>query len=183
MRTRARFTVRSAAIVVAIVVSAFTWTACHNDPTRPTETPQLDQARVATSRYQHLANAVADGYVDAHIVMQGMGVHYLNSARVNGKFDPERPQLLVYVPEADSMRLVALEYAVPLDSSATAPSGFAGGDDVWDRNTTFGLWTLHAWIWYDNPGGVFTPTNSRVHLPNLSAAGNERWAKGIELTR
>jgi hypothetical protein len=24
------------------------------------------------------------------------------------------------------------------------------------------FWTLHAWVWKDNPDGLFNPTNSRV---------------------
>jgi hypothetical protein len=24
-------------------------------------------------------------------------------------------------------------------------------------------WMLHAWIWKDNPAGVFTPTNPEIH--------------------
>jgi hypothetical protein len=24
------------------------------------------------------------------------------------------------------------------------------------------FWTLHAWVWKDNPDGVFNPTNSQV---------------------
>jgi hypothetical protein len=57
---------------------------------------------------------------------------------------------------------VAVEYAVPLDLALTSPEGFSGEDDVWDRNTTFGLWTLHAWVWRHNPDGVFAPMNPRM---------------------
>jgi hypothetical protein len=24
------------------------------------------------------------------------------------------------------------------------------------------FWTLHAWVWKDNPDGVFNPTNNQV---------------------
>jgi len=43
-----------------------------------------------------------------------------------------------------------------------SPEGFTGDDDHWQRNDTFGLWTLHAWIWYRNPDGVFADFNPRV---------------------
>lgn len=60
-------------------------------------------------------------------------------------FDPAKPELLVYADFGNGqLRLVALEYAVPLALSENAPEGFTGDDDHWHRNETFGLWTLHA---------------------------------------
>jgi hypothetical protein len=43
-----------------------------------------------------------------------------------------------------------------------APKGFTGTDDVWERNTDFGLWLVHAWVWKNNPDGTFNPTNPLV---------------------
>ena len=139
--------------------------ACDDDPVRPPAAAELGRAKAATSRYRNVDQAVADGYVDAHIVMQNMGHHYLKASLLDDRFEPERPELLVYAPDAGGrMRLVAMEYAVPLDKSVGAPAGFAGRDDSWDRNTRYGLWTLHAWLWRDNPAGVFAPRNARVEL-------------------
>jgi hypothetical protein len=61
---------------------------------------------------------------------------------------------------ANHLQLVAVEYAVPTNLAAAPPEGFDGKLDEWDRNDTFGLWTLHAWIWLPNPDGVFADTNS-----------------------
>ena len=125
---------------------------------------QLAAARAATARYQQLENAIADGYVDINVFMPGMGHHFLNEARLlDGVFVPSEPELLVYTIEANGRyRLVAVEYAVPIPMSATAPAGFTGDADAWDRNTRFDLWTLHAWVWLDNPDGVFAPFNPRL---------------------
>jgi hypothetical protein len=72
--------------------------------------------------------------------------------------------LLVYSPhENGRMELVAAEYAVPLELSAAAPEGFQGAADEWFADQRFGLWTLHAWTWNDNPDGVFSPTNPWCH--------------------
>ena len=135
-----------------------------DDPVRPAGEVELDRAHAATDRYQDINRAIADGYADAKIVMQGMGHHYLNASLLDDKFEPEKPELLVYAPDGGRMRLVAVEYAQPLDKVAAAPSGFTGTDDVWDRNTKYGLWTLHAWVWLDNAAGVFHSTNTRVVL-------------------
>ena len=63
------------------------------------------------------------------------------------------------------MRLVAVEYAVPYDeNNPYPPEGFTGDDDVWGHDTNAGLWECHAWIWYNNPDGIFNEFNSRVHV-------------------
>ncbi len=153
-------------LVAASAIATVAATACNDDdPVRPADEVELDRARSATERYQDVNRAIADGYVDAHIVMQGMGHHFLNASLVDDRFDPEKPELLVYAPDAaGKLRLVALEYAVPLDKSASAPAGFTGTGDVWSANQKYGLWTLHAWIWLDNAAGVFNATNDKVVL-------------------
>ena len=126
---------------------------------------ELIQAREATIRYKDINNAIHDGYVDIHVVMENMGYHYQKVSIVDSVFDVKHPELLVYNKNSDgTFRLVAVEYAVPLDKSANAPAGFTGNKDVWDHNDGFGLWLLHAWVWDFNPDGVFNPTNTRVHV-------------------
>ena len=124
---------------------------------------QLAAARAATSRYQDIDKALADGFKDINVFMPGMGHHFLNEARLDGTFVPSEPELLVYDLEKNGRyRLVAVEYAVPIPLSATAPDGFTGDADAWDRNTTFNLWTLHAWVWLENADGTFAPFNPRL---------------------
>jgi hypothetical protein len=83
---------------------------------------------------------------------------------MDATFEHQRPEILVYaaIPDTNNMQLVAVEYAVPTNLAATPPEGFDGKLDEWDRNDTFGLWTLHAWIWLPNPNGVFADTNPRL---------------------
>jgi hypothetical protein len=150
---------------VLAIATGLLLAACQDDTTRPASEAELDRAHTATSKYQDVGRAVADGYVDAKIVTQGMGHHYLNASLIDDKFDPERPEILVYAPDnAGRMQLVAVEYAVPLDKATNAPSGFAGTSDSWEHSTKYGLWTLHAWIWRDNAAGVFAPMNAGVQL-------------------
>lgn len=151
---------------VALLCGAALFAACGDDDgtTQPANVTQLETARAATEKYQDLSRALADGYVDAKIVMQGMGHHYLNASLLDDKFEPDKPEILVYAPENGRMKLVAVEYAVPLDKVASAPEGFAGSTDAWSANTKYGLWTLHAWLYQDNPAGVFNATNQRIQL-------------------
>jgi hypothetical protein len=150
-------TTRTRALALALCAAA----ACDSDsPTTPAHEQELDRARRASAAYRTLDAARAAGYADIDVVMPQMGRHFLKADLLDATFDPEHPELLVYTP--DGSRLVAVEYAVPLSQSATPPAGFTGDDDVWDRNETFQLWTLHAWVWEDNPDGVFAAHNPRV---------------------
>jgi hypothetical protein len=126
---------------------------------------ELMQARAATARYHNIENALADGYADINVVLQNMGYHFMKSTLVDANFEVTKPEILVYSKQENGrMKLVAVEYAVPLNMSANAPAGFTGDQDVWVANTGFGLWLLHAWVWYENPDGVFNATNPAVHL-------------------
>lgn len=123
----------------------------------------LAAARDATARYQDINNALADGFVDIDVYMPNMGWHFLKPDRLDGTFKADEPEILVYDKDANGRyALVAVEYAIPRPMSATAPEGFPGAEDAWDENLTFDLWTLHAWVWLQNPTGVFAPHNPLV---------------------
>lgn len=124
---------------------------------------ELAAVRKATARYQQLEAALADGYVDISVYYPQMGYHYLKPELLDDQVDLESPELLVYeVDEYGKARLVAVEYAVPVGQVPGAPEGFTGDADVWTVNADFNLWTLHVWIWYHNPDGVFAAHNPRV---------------------
>lgn len=173
MQSKALTALRSIAAATAISLGLIGSAFSHGDHAplpgqqpvlNPLATLQLEEVRQATARYLDVDAAVADGYVDIGAFVPGMGWHYLKSSMVDGRFSATRPELLVYAddPCGGKRRLVAVEYAIPLELSKRAPQGFAGHADRWDANDALGLWTLHAWIWEYNPDGVFAPFNSRV---------------------
>ena len=118
----------------------------------------------ATARFQDVSQALAEQYVDIGVFIPHMGHHYMRQDLVDGHFDLEHPELLVYAddPCGGALQLVAVEYAIPLELSKRMPQGFVGRFDQWDPNDDFGLWTLHAWVWKYNPDGVFAPLNPQV---------------------
>jgi hypothetical protein len=125
---------------------------------------QLDQARTAAAGFNTVEKAEAAGYANIGVFMPNMGWHYLNNSLLDEKFDWTKPELLVFAddPCGGPRKLVAVEYAVPLNLSKKAPAGFFGKADEWDANQTFQIWTLHAWVYEFNPDGVFAPFNPRV---------------------
>jgi hypothetical protein len=132
---------------------------------------ELQQARAATARYRDIKNALKDEYADIAVDVEGMGHHFMKSSIVDGVFDIRHPEILVYNKNEDgTQELVAVEYAVNLyaDDAHTIktprPEGFTGSADVWNDDSGFPFWLLHAWVWSYNPDGVFNWTNPTVHL-------------------
>jgi len=132
--------------------------------TNPAALVQIEAVQRATARFLDEQAAIADGYVDIGVFYANMGHHYLKPSLLDATFELEQPELLVYAvdPCSGARRLVAVEYAVPVDLVKDAPAGFAGTDDGWTVNQQFQLWTLHAWLYEYNPAGVFASHNVRV---------------------
>jgi hypothetical protein len=93
-----------------------------------------------------------------------MGVHFANTALLDGNADPLRPEALIYEPGNNgAMNLVGVEFIVPyaaVPKSAPAPVLFG---QKFSQNDTFGVWALHVWTTRANPSGLFAPWNPRVH--------------------
>jgi len=141
----------------------------------PRDRQDLATLRAATASFHNVDAASGAGYsmqmtgcmVDP---AGGMGFHFGNPkvGLGDGTVRVDRPQLLLYEPEKNGkLRLVAVEYTVPLGlwQSADPPKLFSHEFKV---NTTFGIWALHAWVWEDNPSGMFNDWNPRVNCDNTS---------------
>ena len=164
---RTKNTARAAAAVLAVGL-----VACGDSPTDPNLTPDqqrdLTSVRNVTSSYSDISKAQAAGYTDRLTdcmsdASGGMGFHYGKSAFIDANARLLEPEILLYEPQQDgSLRLVALEYVVPLSAAATPPSLFGL---QFHRNDAFQLWVLHVWLYKDNPSGMFSDWN-----PNVSCA-------------
>jgi hypothetical protein len=101
----------------------------------------------------------------------GLGFHYGNTALIDGTARVEEPELLLYEPQQNGrLRLVAVEYIIPYTAhsrDAEAPELFGG--QKFKQNDTFQLWGLHAWVWKDNPSGMFADWNPRVTCEHTSS--------------
>jgi hypothetical protein len=149
----------------------------------------LADARVATAKYvTSLPAAQADGYQIITKMIPDMGFHFMNS-NVTG-FDVTKPPILVYEKRGDQWQLGALEWVftskpktpplpgarygsfaaachyvdgtfVPAASQSACPSTAPG------TGAAFNFWhpdlvTLHVWLWYPNPTGLYASMNPLV---------------------
>jgi hypothetical protein len=147
----------------------------------------LEQVKSATARYRKVKMAEADGYFQVTQFIPGLGLHYYNPA-YRGAFDPLKPQILLYEPATGGkLKLAGVAYSLPKQGTV-APDGFPGTEDVWHFHdnlcfmpggtVTLGTaadcragggvfvqstgWLLHAWLFEQNPDGVFTEANPNV---------------------
>jgi hypothetical protein len=87
---------------------------------------------------------------------------YVNIERLmDGVIDPESPDALIYEPARDgSLHLVGVEFAIPKAMAGGVPPTFLG--TTFQSEDEFGVFALHAWVWRNNPKGLFAETNPRV---------------------
>ena len=130
----------------------------------PRTLSDLARARKATARFHSVEQAEAEGYINLNFCEEGEGCHWLKPSLLDNQFDPEQPEILLYLRDGDGWRLAGVEYVVPLTlSSGVAPAGFEGDVDTWREDSeSVGLWELTAWIWLHNPNGMFEQHNPRA---------------------
>jgi len=158
--------------------------------TPPELAPLVADARFATAKFAtSLRRAKRAGYrtiVTQHI--PDMGWHFMNP-NITG-FDVTRPPILVYVKRGHRWQLVAFEWVFaqrpvpdPLPGaqygSFPAACHYVDGTFVLEPNQAncprrspisgarFAFWhpdfvTLHLWLWYPNPDGIYAGMNPLI---------------------
>ena len=123
---------------------------------------ELSRARGATARYHDFELADAEGYDFLHCV-PGEGFEYVNWSLVDCNFDIEHPEALHYIASGNGLKLVGVEYVVPVACTATPPAGFTGDADQWEFEAEgLPIWALRAALWLPNPEGMFAEHNPRI---------------------
>lgn len=157
--------------------------------TGPKLSASLTGVRTALDKYRDPLVAVRDGFyssvacidfpkgaVDGPVTYKpgAMGVHFINMGNVGPKLDPAKPQVLIYKPVGDKLQLVAAEWFVPaslVKEGAPHPKIFEqvmqgpmpGHEPIMPAELRH--YDLHVWLWEENPGGVFEPTNASLKCP------------------
>jgi hypothetical protein len=128
---------------------------------------ELAAVRALTAPYHDFDKALEAGYsVSLTPCLSspagGMGYHYGNPAFIDGSVDAMEPEVLVYEPVKNgSLRLVAVEYIVPLEAWQDSDPPMLFGERF-RRNEGAGIWALHVWLWKHNPAGIFADWNPNV---------------------
>jgi hypothetical protein len=137
----------------------------------PIRTADRVAAQLANAGFQDVETAEAAGYASSldslgcfqDPQLGGMGVHYINQSLMDADVDITKPEALVYELDAKGniTGLVAHEYIVPIAAwTSKRPPRLFGVD--FHKHPTLPLWVLHAWLWKDNPAGIFQDWNPAV---------------------
>jgi hypothetical protein len=136
----------------------------------------LSTARAATAGFHQVDAAKAAGYGEfrdaakiACIETPGvgvMGIHYVNGGLVgDGTVNAATPEALVYQPLPNGkLKLVAVEYIVfySMWAGSSKPSLFGHEFKLIGEPNRYGIpafYELHAWVWQNNPSGMFKDWN------------------------
>ena len=163
-------------------------TLLHAQAGPPPVPANLAATRAALEKYQDPVAAVRDGYFSTLGCVDypkggegegmmaykpgGMGVHFLNPALIGPTLDSLKPQVLIYEPVGDHLKLVAAEWFMPTAISKDAPVLFGTKLDGPMEGHAPILpaelhhWDLHVWLWKENPNGLMHPTNSTIRCPD-----------------
>ena len=143
---------------------------------------EIERMREGLAKYKDPYVAVRDLYLSTvgcvhydGMKMEGhmdypkgaMGIHFVNLT-IQGPPDPLKPNVLIYEPVDGKLQLVAVEWLVPVAAAKERPSllgqPFQGPMEGHEPLIPQGFhhYDLHAWLFKDNPLGMFSPTNPDV---------------------
>ncbi len=154
-------------------------------------------ARAGTARFQDRRVAIDEGYRAVGPDFPGMGEHYVNMGLLlTATIDPARPPVLEYATIDGTPRLVGVAYAALVTDSAPQPrlpvppgawhthSGtvdeesfvlsHAGMHHTHAPSQGARLAVAHAWIWLDNPAGLYETDNWALPCARLGFAAPGR---------
>jgi len=174
---------KSVRCTVVVVFGLLVGTIISADAADEPYKAQIDALSKAMEKYKGYKIAVRDLYLSTvgcvhysgekmpgHMEYPkgAMGVHFVNLT-IRGAPDPMKPNILIYEPVGKELQLVAVEWLVPLTpKTKKRPSLFGrpfdgpmeGHEPLIPKSYVH--YDLHAWLFKDNPNGMFSPTNPKV---------------------
>jgi hypothetical protein len=114
----------------------------------------LAAARAATVQYHDADTALADGYVDLGAnPVEGL-IEFVNFDLVfDCVLDVTRPDALSYVQSGNGLRLVGVEYSIPMECASTPPEDFLPGIGEWEQEPGVPVWTKFVPLWSGESSG------------------------------
>ena len=122
--------------------------------------------------FSELDTTVAAGYPRtvkaclSHGEQDATGFHHMNPTYVDDRLEVDKPEILLYErTTAGTYRQNGVEYIIPYRvwSRDSLPPTIMNLPLA--RSDELKLWYLHAWVWRDNPTGLFSDWNPNVQCP------------------
>jgi hypothetical protein len=162
---------------VAVIATQRGTVGATDDHVHATDSSKVDlgMIREATKRFQDVKVAEKEGYGQFLGCVSGpnggaMGIHFANGALVgDGELDLLKPEVLIYEPDGEKLKLVGMEYVVIAEgwhAKNPNPPVLAGQSFHYAVSPNrYGMpahYELHVWAWRGNPTGTFADWNPKV---------------------
>lgn len=95
---------------------------------------ELETARQVAETYPTTADATAAGWVRVTPYLPGIAAHYMNFSLVDGTFELDKPEMLLYDGTEPDSRIVGLSYYIQLEGDNQPTQGFTGTNDHYHRH-------------------------------------------------
>ena len=158
--------------VVVLLCLQFLVQSVHAQSEGASVAAQLAQVRAATAQFHSTDAAKAAGYISVPGLDfcfdnpgGGMGFHLIKTSSLDLTVNALEPEAMVYAPGPNGqLQLDAVEYIVPAAAwdavGNTQPPSVLG--QRFHLDAALGVYILHAWIWRENPLGMFQDWNPKV---------------------
>jgi hypothetical protein len=95
---------------------------------------ELAIARDTAMKYPTVKDAKAAGWRQITPYVPGIAAHFMNFGLVDGKFEIDKPEMILYDGTGDDARVVGLSYYIRQDGDAEPTQGFTGNNDHYHRH-------------------------------------------------
>jgi hypothetical protein len=95
---------------------------------------EIERSRAIALRYPKGADAKAAGWVPVTPYVPGIAAHFMRFDYVDGTFDIDEPEMLLYDGTGDDANVLGLSYYVRLPGDAEPTDGFSGDNDHYHRH-------------------------------------------------
>jgi hypothetical protein len=92
-------------------------------------TRELGVARETALRYPTAADATAAGWQRITPYVPGIAAHYMNFSLVDGRFEVDKPEMILYDGNGTDAHVVGLSYYIVQKGDAEPTQGFTGDND------------------------------------------------------
>ena len=105
------------------------WTAMVDQEQCDTLDAELSLARSTALKYPTAADAMAAGWERVTFYVPGIAAHYMKYGVVDGKFQIDQPEMILYDGNTPEARVVGLSYYMIQPGQAEPSQGFTGAND------------------------------------------------------
>lgn len=105
------------------------WTAMVDQVQCDTLDAELSLARSTALKYPTAADAMAAGWERVTFYVPGIAAHYMKYGVVDGKFQIDQPEMILYDGNTPEARVVGLSYYMIQPGQAEPSQGFTGAND------------------------------------------------------